>query len=353
VQNGFKRGVVSLFPLPVVWVLLFAGATSTRAQQPAQQQPSAPVTQRNVRLQQLAAAEKPLIPTDYTLGAGDLLKIDVFDVPELSREVRVSATGYISLPLIPGKIRASGLTSYQLEQKIADLLEANQLVTHPQVSVFVVEHVSESIAITGAVAKPMVYQAIRPTTLLEALAAAGGTTSDAGDYILVTHDVAGAAENGPDQESLNGPVTVKISLTDLVDKADPKTDIVLHGGDIVTVPRAGQVYVLGAVGAPGGYPLHSERERMTTLQAVALARGMKGTAKSQNAVILRKDAATGKTEEIHVNLKKILHHEAEDVQLYANDILFVPDSSGKVALWRAAEAGIAVGTGIAVLQGAH
>jgi polysaccharide biosynthesis/export protein len=335
-----------------VWCLLFLGLTSAWAQQPTPQSAPSSADHRNTKIQQLAAASSPRA-SDYVLGSGDLLKIEVFDVPELSREVRVSASGYIALPLIPGRILVAGLTPYQLEQKIADLLEANQLVTHAQVSVFVEQPISQGISITGAVVRPMVYEAIRPTTLMEALAAAGGTTADAGDYVLVTHNVRGVPEEGSGTESLNGPVTVKVSLTDLVDKADPKADVLLHAGDIVTVPRAGLVYVLGAVGEPGGFPLNGERERMTTLEAVALARGMKGTAKSQDAVILRKDPGSGKSEEIRVNLKKILGHKAEDVQLYANDILFIPDSSGKVALWRAAQAGIAIGSGVAVLRAAR
>jgi len=337
----------------MVWLFVSLGAAAGYGQQ-AQPEAQAPAAgQRSQRIQQLAAALAPAT-NDYVLGSGDLLKIEVFDVPELSRQVRVSASGYISLPLIPGKILVTGLTPFQLEQKIADLLEANQLVTHPQVSIFVDQHLGESITIAGAVSKPMVYQAYRPTTLLEALAAAGGTAVDAGDFVLVTHDVAtGTPGTAEKSESLNGRLTLKISLTDLVDKADPKVDILLHGGDIVTVPRAGMVYVMGAVEAPGGYSVRNEHERMTTLQAVALAHGLIRTAKLQNAVILRKEAATGKTEEIRVNLKRILDHKAEDVQLYANDILFVPDSSAKLALWRAAEAGIGIGTGVSIVRGAR
>jgi polysaccharide biosynthesis/export protein len=337
----------------MVSLLLSLGAGSALGQQVQPQPEPSPATPRNKKIQELAAALAPP-SNDYVLGSGDLLKVEVFDVPELSREVRVSASGYISLPLIPGKILVTGLSPFQLEQKIGDLLEANQLVTHPQVSVFVMEHLSESITIAGAVAKPMVYQALRPITLLEALAVAGGTTPDAGDYVLVTHDVVGSAPGpGGKPQSLDGRLTLKISLTDLVDKADPKVDILLHGGDILTVPRAGMVYVMGAVGVPGGYPVHSEQERITTLQAVALAHGLQRMAKAQDAVILRKDTTTGKTDEIHVNLKKILDHKAEDVQLYANDILFIPDSTGKMALWRAVEAGIGVGTGVAVIRGAQ
>jgi polysaccharide biosynthesis/export protein len=334
----------------MVSVLLSLGAGNALGQQ-AQPQPS-PATRRNQKIEQMAAVVAPRT-NDYILGSGDLLKIEVFDVPELSREVRVSSSGYITLPLIPGQIPVTGLTAFQLEQKIADLLESNQLVTHPQVSVFVEQHVSESITIAGAVVKPMVYESFRPITLLEALAAAGGTAPDAGDYVLVTHDVVGSALAGRKSQALDGRLTLKISLTQLVDKSDPKVDILLHGGDIVTVPRAGMVYVMGAVGTPGGYPLHSEQERITTLQAVALAHGLERAAKPQDAVILRKDAVTGKTDQIRVNLKQILHHKAEDVQLYANDILFVPDSTGKLALWRAAEAGIGIGTGVAVIRGAR
>jgi polysaccharide biosynthesis/export protein len=338
----------------VVSLLLFLGAGTALGQE-AQEQPrpeSSTATQRSQKIQQLAATLAPR-GSDYVLGSGDLLRIDVFDVPELSREVRVSTSGYISLPLIPSKIPAAGRTAFQLEKEIADLLEANQLVTHPQVSIFVEQHVSDSITIAGAVVKPMVYQAYRPTTLLEALAVAGGTTPDAGDYVLVTHDVVSSALASSKPQELAGRLTLKISLTELVDKADPKVDILLHGGDIVTVPRAGMVYVMGAVGNPGGYPVHGEQERMTALQAVALAHGLGRAAKAQDAVILRKDGSTGKTNEIRVNLKKILDHKAEDVQLYANDILFIPDSAGKLALWRAAEAGIGIGTGVAVLRGAR
>ena len=69
------------------------------------------------------------------IGAGDLLGIDVFDVPELSRDVRVNETGYISLPLMPSKVRATGLTPFQLQDKLAELLQTNGLVSTPQVTV--------------------------------------------------------------------------------------------------------------------------------------------------------------------------------------------------------------------------
>src|SRR5277367_1185098 len=148
--------------------------------------------QTNEKIQELAAQER-VKPHDVAVGTGDLLHIEVFDVPELSREVRVGDAGDISYPLIPSKINAAGLTPFQLEQKMEQLLIENGLVTHPQVSVFVKEQNSQPVSVVGAVQKPLVYQVIRPTTLLEILAGAGGITDDAGSVVIVTRSPAAPA----------------------------------------------------------------------------------------------------------------------------------------------------------------
>src|SRR5260370_37689348 len=98
-------------------------------------------------------------PHDYIIGNGDLLDVDIFDVKELSREVRVSQTGSIGLPLVPVRLHVDGLTEVQVEQKIAEVLEANGLVSHPQVSVHVKESKSKRITVVRAVPRAMVYQA--------------------------------------------------------------------------------------------------------------------------------------------------------------------------------------------------
>src|SRR5256886_1956541 len=141
--------------------------------------------QANERIRQMSANLR-MMPHDYVIGAGDLLNIYVFDVEELSREVRVSQTGTIGIPLVPVRLHVAGLTEMQTEQKIAEVLEANGLVTHADVSVTVKEHKSKPITVVGAVSHPMVYQADRPVTVLEVLAEAGGISSDAGDTIIVS-----------------------------------------------------------------------------------------------------------------------------------------------------------------------
>ncbi len=317
----------------------------------------------NERLRQLANSFRGK-QGDYIIGSGDLVRIEVFDVPELSREFRVSESGYISLPLLPVRVRAGGLTAFQLEEKLAELLQGNGLVSHPQVTVFLKEQHSQPITVIGAVRHPMVYQAIRPTTLLEVVSEAGGIADDAGSVVLITRrmsqDPAPAATNenaSPPATGSETPAadseTITVGLRDLLDSGDPKFNLPLFGGDIVRVPRAGIVYIVGAVERPGGFTLQNDGEQMSILRAIALAQGMKPSAKPNEAVIIRKDVATGKKTEMEVNLNKIMQRRAEDVRLVANDILFIPDSTGKRALRRAGEVALGLTTGIVILRGAR
>src|ERR1700751_2111583 len=178
-------------PVLLSAVLLLCTCSPLRGQQPPEVQPQQTPQQQtkqetnqetNQKIQQLAALASTR-PHDVPVGAGDLLHIDVFDVPELSRDVRVSDLGDVSYPLIPGKIQAAGLTPFQLEEKMEQLLVENGLVTHPQVSVFVKEQTSQPVSLVGAVGRPSVYQIVRPTTLLELLANAGGITDEAGSVV--------------------------------------------------------------------------------------------------------------------------------------------------------------------------
>jgi polysaccharide export outer membrane protein len=346
---------------------------------------------------------------DYLIGSGDVLSIQVFEIPELSRDVRVSQTGTIGIPLVPVRLRMSGLTEAQAEQKIAEVLEADGLVNHPQVSVSVKERKSKPITIVGAVSHPLVYQAERPITLVEALAEAGGIANDAGDTVIVTRPdqpaesdssdspairredvvpISGAKAPGqessatgltagkptagtpPAQESPVSPNTaaasaqtpetaspspppisnvITVNLNELLETGNPANNILLQGGDIVSVPHAGIVYVLGAVGRPGGFVVSNDRTQLTTLKVLSLAGGMTRTAKSDRAVIIRKDTQ-GQQHEVAVDLKKVLKRETEDVQLQPSDILYVPESASKQAMVRAAELGIAVGTAAAIFR---
>src|SRR5574337_565745 len=125
-------------------------------------------------------------PGDAVIGSGDLLHVEVFDVAELTRDVRVGDSGFISMPLLPVRVRAAGLTPFQLEEKLAELLQVNGLVSHPQVTVFVKDPRSQPITVIGAVKKPMVYQVLHQPTLLEVISEAGGISEDAGSTVIIT-----------------------------------------------------------------------------------------------------------------------------------------------------------------------
>jgi len=155
-------------------------APSAPAQSPVETQ-----QQANERIRTLSA-NTVIAPREYIIGKGDLIGVEVYDVPELTRDLRVSQTGKIGLPLVPVRLYVVGLTETQAQQKISEILAANGLVTHPQVMVSVKEKRSKPITIVGAVARPMVYQADRPLTLVQVLAEAGGISPDAGDTVIVT-----------------------------------------------------------------------------------------------------------------------------------------------------------------------
>ena len=377
--------------------------------------------QTNERIRALAAASHAApAPSEYVIGSGDLVSVQVFDVPELSRDLRVSQTGTIGIPLIPVRLHVSGLTEIQAERKIEEVLEANGLVSHAEVSVTVKEKKSRPITVVGAVGRPMVYSSDRQVTLIEVLAEAGGIVGDAGDHVIITRPERDALANsseppaiGPedaapalgqdttpsanapsasastptaspavspvsaaDSAAQKGPVfpsavpagkaavsdadppqiappalsnTITINLNQILETGDMANNIVLLPGDVVTVPHAGIVYVLGAVLRPGGYSVSNDRAQLTTLKVLSLAGGLNRTAKSQHAVIVRKDS-TGKQHEVDVDLKKVMNFQEEDVQLRPSDILYVPNSAAKQALVKAAELSLAVGTGVLIYR---
>src|ERR1700730_12347572 len=172
----------------------------------------------NDRIAQLALAAS-VKQGDYVIGSGDLLGVEVFDVPELSRDVRVNETGFISMPLIPVKVRVAGLTTFQLQDKLAELLQTNGLVTTPQVSVSLKEQHSQPITIIGAVKNATVIQAVRQTTLLQVLSQAGGVSDDAGSTVIITRppSVPTGAGDSDAAKSTSDPQTYTISMKNLLE----------------------------------------------------------------------------------------------------------------------------------------
>jgi len=386
-----RLGALALYCAPTALFVFLVLAPPSSAQQAVLETPQ----QVNDRIRSMSASAR-VMPHDYVIGNGDVLDIEVFDVKELTREVHVSQTGSIGIPLVPVRLHVAGLTEVQAEQKISEVLESNGLVSHAQVSLSVKERKSKPITVVGAVGHPMVYQADRPVTLLEVLAEAGGVANDAGDTVIVNRPAqdtpadpaeppaigpevpapaavsTGTPQPGAAQESgssasavptasANSPApgdpprlnnTITINLNELMESGDAANNIILQAGDIVTVPHSGIVYVLGAVSRPGGFVLANDRGQMTTLKVLSLAGGLSSTAKKDHAVIVRKDNQ-GQQHEVAVDLKKVMARRAEDVQLQPSDILYVPDSAAKKAMLRTVELGVALGTGVALYRVAY
>jgi len=362
---------------------LFLFATPALAQNAANKSSqSSPPTQTsaeiNQRLQQqsenLAAARTVSRAGESRIGPDDLLNITVFEAPELNCAARVSANGEISLQLL-GAVHAAGLPPRELESVLQGLLRRTYM-KDPHVGVFVQELQSHPVSVVGAVKMPGVFQLRGTKTVIEVLSMAQGLADDAGDTVLIMHG-AGYSESansqGPDPEQAatspaaaprvavakepdsqpkppqqNGEIE-EINLKKLVESADSALNVPVRPGDIVKVPRAGIVYVVGEVQKPGGFVLQNN-ENISVLQALALAEGPTHTSAISRARIIRTDPSTGDRTEIPMNLGKILSGKKPDAFLQPKDIVFVPNSAAKSVFYRGSEAALQTATGVAIYR---
>ncbi len=315
----------------------------------------------------------------YVISPEDVLDIKIFDVPQLSGQYRVSPEGTIDFPLLPVPIQAEGLSPEGLSKAIRAALQTHGLITDPQITVQMIKSRYHSVAILGAVKKPQLYPVFGHTTLLDVLAQAQGLRDDAGNVVVITRGApmdgcgnveragqpgcaGGAMHNGqaqaadPYRSKLESSVsagtnarTISVDLKRLMETGDPRLNVILYPGDRVLVTRATVIYVVGAVNHPEGFAMNNEHGHLTVLKAVALAEGLKPTAKLDRTVIIRgQTTKPGKSLELPINLKDILAGRALDPRLQPNDILFVPDSTSQQVLRRAAEAAVQTASGVLV-----
>ena len=309
----------------------------------------------NQRLQQanekLAGTTTESETSDSRIGPDDLLNISVFEAPEMNSTVRVSASGEISLQLL-GAVHAAGLTPKELESVLQAHLRRTYM-KDPHVGVFVQELQSHSISVVGAVKMPGVFQIRGTKTVIEVLSMAQGLADDAGDTVLIQHGAESTqpgSSNGsqPTAQEKNGAIE-EINLKKLLDSADSALNVPVRPGDIVKVPRAGIVYVVGEVQKPGGFVLQNN-ENISVLQALALAEGPTHTSAISRARIIRTDPASGKRTEIPMNLGRIFSGKAPDTFLQPKDIVFVPNSAAKSILYRGSEAAVQTAAGVAIYK---
>lgn len=313
-----------------VFVFLALPFTNTLAQdrvRPAEIRSDAPPAIPSVKL---GAPRNAASPPELLIGAGDLIEVTLYGVPDFKTDVRISSDGQASLPML-GPISLGGLSVEQASQRIEQQLKQKNLFNDPHVTVFEKEYATQGISVLGEVQKPGIYPMLGSRNLYDALSIAGGTTPKAGSYVLITH------RTDP-QHSIRVPLSTGApqSMHDNVN---------VQPGDTILVSKAGIVYVVGDVHQPGGFVMENGKN-ITVIQAIALAQGIGPNAALGRARLVRNTPDGPK--DIPIELKKILAAKALDPQLQPDDIVFVPDSAGKSAFKRGLEAAVQAATGVAI-----
>ncbi|MBI5234519.1 MAG: polysaccharide biosynthesis/export family protein [Deltaproteobacteria bacterium] len=243
----------------------------------------------------------------YRLGPEDLIEIEVFEVEELKKTVRVSASGFITLPLI-GELKAEGMTEIELEEEIAEVLKTRYM-HNPQVSVFVKE--GGYFYVLGKVENKDGRYPFRPRlTLQQAIAMAGGFA--ASEAALRWIKITRLTEDGTETFTVDYPEIVLGRLKDMPIKKN----------DIIFVEDLGRFYVGGYVRGPGGFELRMDT---TVGQAIATAGDISEEGDPSDVQVKRSNG-DGKTEIISVNYNRIKKGEAEDVRIMKDDVIYVPRS---------------------------
>jgi polysaccharide export outer membrane protein len=308
-----------------------------------------------------ASAQTPLAPeshgpkakcddqvrSTYLLGPDDSLDISGPELTEVANKpVRIDSDGDIQVPPA-GRVHVAGLTVQQTEKELNKVLST--YIRHPQAVVTITELRSQPVSILGAVNAPGVHQVQGHKTLLEMLSLAGGIRQDAGYSVRITRQLdwgciplPGAALDPSGRFSV-----AEVNLKKIMEAKNPEENIQIFPHDVISVPKAEMVYVIGEVKRSGGFVL-GEHQSISVLQALSLAEGLNGGADTRHAKILRLKRDADQREEMPVDVKDVLNGKKPDVPLLGDDILFIPGSTGKKAALRTLEAAIQTGTGLAI-----
>jgi polysaccharide export outer membrane protein len=240
-------------------------------------------------------------PTEYRLGSGDVVRITVFQNPELTLETRITETGVISYPLI-GSVRLGGQSVTAAEKIIADALRNGNFVRNPQVTLVLMQVRGNQANVLGQVNRPGRYPIeVADMRLTDMLAMAGGASPNGADSVVVT-----GVRDGK-------PFRAEIDLPSVFAAGGREKDLLILNGDAIWIDRQPVVYIYGEVQRPG--PMRLERE-MTLMQALATGGGLNARGTEKGIRVHRKTAA-GTTEVQQLKM---------DDKLRDGDVVFVRES---------------------------
>jgi polysaccharide export outer membrane protein len=238
---------------------------------------------------------------DYALGAGDAIRVLVFQNPDLSMETRLSENGVITYPLI-GAVELNGLSVAAAEAKISNALQSGGFLQKPQVTISLVQVRNNQISVLGQVGKPGRFPLENASTRVsDMLANAGGVVPTGDDFATLSGTRDGKA------------FSEKIDIPALYLAGNSAKDTVLQGGDTIYVHRAGVFYIYGEAQRPGAYRI--ERD-MTVMQAMAQGGGPTNRG-SENRLRLHRKTADGQ-------LQKFDPRPTDLVQ--PNDVIYIKES---------------------------
>lgn len=248
-----------------------------------------------------AWAQRP--PAQHILGPGDVVRVTVFQSPDLSLETRISETGQITFPLI-GNVTIGGMPISAAQDRIAKALRDGKFVVNPQVSIMLLQVRSAQVSILGQVGKPGRYPIESAgSKVSEMIAAAGGAVAGASDIVTLV-----GTRNGR-------PVKLDIDLPAILQAGKTELDAVVANGDILYVDRAPMLYIYGEVQRPG---VARVERGMTVMQALAQSGGLTQRGTERGLRIHRRDA-NGAVRVIQPNMNDLV--ERDDV-IYVRESVF-------------------------------
>ncbi|MBF4991753.1 SLBB domain-containing protein [Methylophilus sp. QUAN] len=245
-----------------------------------------------------------LAHADYTLGAGDYVRVTVYGDNELMRETRVSEEGILTMPLV-GEVKVGGLTTIESEKRIAEQLKRGGFIANPQVSVLVLEFMSKTVSVLGGVLKPGRYPVTRLTDVKDILAEAGGLVPDASEIITV----------------VRGDKRSEYDLNEVIERRNlNEQDVRLTGGETVYV-SVRDVAVTGQVLRPGKYGIQGGSRRISDFVALA---GGSTEAAGETLFFTSTRSGTPTTQEINIDELFRAPASAINKDLLPGDVIYVP-----------------------------
>jgi polysaccharide export outer membrane protein len=257
------------------------------------------------------------ISAEYVVGGNDVLNIKVYNEPDLTQQgLRVSSDGMITFPFI-GTVQASGRTSAEIEEEITTRLVEGGFFIDPHISVSVSEYRSKKVLALGAVQDPGTYPLRQSVRVLDVLSQAGGIDFERGGNVVTLI-------REQELEGRNRKLAIQIDLRDLLSGEQQATNLYLRDNDVIFVPKAAKIYVVGQVNSPGEYTLG--QARLSLVEAIGQAGGFTRLAARNKVRVVRQTGSGEKT--MVVNVDKIMEGErtGEDVVLQSGDVVVVPES---------------------------